>query len=343
MSASFDLGPPTASPRSLFFKSQFSSVQWPPKSTSLTGQTAIITGSTSGLGLSASHQLLSFNLSTLILAVRSPQKGELIASQLRAQYPQANILVWPLEMESYDSIREFARRAEAELDRLDIVILNAGMQVKDFTLVSGTGHEKYIQVNYLSTMLLGILLLPVLKAKSPSGHPGRLSIVNSGTARGATIAKPPKDSPLLSVFDDPSRPWDSVERYAVSKLLGHLFIINLVQYVNADDVIVNLVDPGLVKDTNLQGSAPWLIRVIFYGFKAVFGRKLEVGASTYVDAVVVKGRESHGCFVSHWEVSSFAAFVYTPEGEAVRQQLWKETMAEFEFAGVQNILEGLKK
>ncbi len=39
----------------------------------------------------------------------------------------------------------------------------------------------------------------------------------------------------------------------------------------------------------------------------------------------------------------FAAFVYTPEGEAIREQLWKETMAEFEFAEIQKKLDGLKK
>lgn len=42
-------------------------------------------------------------------------------------------------------------------------------------------------------------------------------------------------------------------------------------------------------------------------------------------------------------LSSFAAFVYTPEGEAARETLWQETMAEFKFAGVQRILNGLKK
>jgi NAD(P)-dependent dehydrogenase (short-subunit alcohol dehydrogenase family) len=91
-------------------------------------------------------------------------------------------------MESYDSIQAFARRADAELSSLDIAILNAGMQAADFNIIPSTGHEKLIQVNYLSTMLLGILLLPLLKANSPLG-PGRLTIINSGTARGATISE----------------------------------------------------------------------------------------------------------------------------------------------------------
>lgn len=327
----------------MFLKSQFwASVQWPPEDTNFEGKVAIVTGSTSGLGLDASRQLLSFGLSGLIIAVRSTEKGEQVASKFRAQYPKANIQVWSLEMESYDSIETFSRRADAEISRLDIAILNAATQTAQFSMVTSTGHEKLVQVNYLSTMLLVVLLLPVLKTKSPPGKPGRLTIVSSGTARGATISEP-KGTPILPALDDKLRPWNPVERYAVSKLLGHLFMVNLVRYVSADDVVVNLVDPGLVKGTNLQRGAPLLLGAFFFCFKAVLGRTVTVGASTYVDAAVIKGKETHGCYVADWKISPFAAFVYTPEGEAIREQLWEETMAEFEFAGVQRILGDLKK
>ncbi|KAH7000600.1 hypothetical protein EDB80DRAFT_649763 [Ilyonectria destructans] len=340
MSASFNLGPPKESPRTLFLKAQFcTSPQLPPTDTNLEGQVAIVTGSTSGLGLEASRQLLSFGLSGLIMAVRSVEKGEQVASQLRAQYPKANIQVWSLEMESYDSIQAFARRAEL-ISRLDMAILNAGTQIADFTIVPTTGHEKLVQVNYLSTMLLAILLLPVLKAKSPPSRPGRLSIVSSGSTRGATMSQP-NDESVLSALDNPQH-WDPFKRYPVSKLLGHLFMVNLVRYVNADDVIINLVDPGLVKGTDLQRGAPLLLAVFFYCFKAILGRTVPVGASTYVDATVVKGKETHGCNVANWVVSPFARFVYTPDGESIRENLWKETIAELEFAGVRGILDGLK-
>lgn len=39
---------------------------------------------------------------------------------------------------------------------------------------------------------------------------------------------------------------------------------------------------------------------------------------------------------------SFAAFVYTPEGAVVKEQLWKETMTELNFAKVQGVLDGMK-
>ncbi|KAF2498480.1 NAD(P)-binding protein [Lophium mytilinum] len=343
MSASLNLGPPKESARSRFLNSQFrASVQWPPKDTNIDGKVALVTGSSSGLGLEASRQLLSLGLSSLIIAVRSVEKGEQVASRFRTKFPEANIQVWPLEMESYESIQAFARRADTELSRLDMAILNAGTQMLEFSVVPATGHEKLVQVNYLSTMLLAVLLLPVLKAKSPAGEPGRLTIVSSGTARGATISEP-KNAPVLPVLDDESRPWSAFERYAVSKLLGHLFIINLERYVSADEVVVNLADPGLVSGTDLQSGAPLLWATFFYCLKAAMGRTLPVGASTYVDAAVVKGKESHGCYLADWSISPFAAFIYTPEGEAIREQLWKETMAEFEFAGVQRILDDLDK
>jgi NAD(P)-dependent dehydrogenase (short-subunit alcohol dehydrogenase family) len=303
MSASLDLGPPNQTPFSLFFTSQFQTpTQWPPKETNLEGKVAIVTGSTSGLGLEASRQLLTYGLSCLIMAVRSRNKGEQVAMTFRTEFPTANIQVWPLEMESYDSIQALARRAESELRRLDIVILNAGVQAADFTTIAETGHEKLIQVNYLSTMLLAILLLPVLKDRSVKGRPGRLTVVSSGTARGAVLSGP-EGAPILASLDDTSRPWKPVERYAASKLLGHLFITDLAQQVSPDDVVVNLVDPGLVKDTALQSFAPKVVVALFYVFKAIFGRSLTAGASTYVDAVAVKDRTSHGSLISNWKIS----------------------------------------
>ena len=166
-----------------------------------------MTGSTNGLGLEASRQLLSYQLSSLILTARSTTKGEQVAAELRAEYPQADIEVWFLEIESYDSIQAVARRA-AEIPRLEIAVLNAGMQTAAFMTLP-SGPERSVQVHYLSTMLLAMLLLPVLKAKRPArSQPGWLTIVSSGTARGATISFEPEDTPIqvLPILDDKSRP-----------------------------------------------------------------------------------------------------------------------------------------
>lgn len=80
-------------------------------------------------------------------------------------------------MEDYDSIRNFATECES-LARIDMVILNAGLQKTTFRRARTTGHELHVQINYISTALLTILLLPVLKAKRPPSDPPVLSIVS---------------------------------------------------------------------------------------------------------------------------------------------------------------------
>jgi NAD(P)-dependent dehydrogenase (short-subunit alcohol dehydrogenase family) len=182
----------------VFFRNQFcAKPQWPAPNTSLSGKTAIISGSNTGLGYEAALQLLGLQLSHLIMAVRSLNKGESAAVKLRQLYPKANVEVWKLDMSGYDSIQTFARRVESQLSRIDIVLLNAGVIRLNFTTLKSTGHEEQMQVNYLSTMLLTILLLPILKAKRlPNGQPARLTIVSAALTLAAKF--PERDfNPVL--------------------------------------------------------------------------------------------------------------------------------------------------
>jgi NAD(P)-dependent dehydrogenase (short-subunit alcohol dehydrogenase family) len=298
MSKSLELGDraPTSFLLTVFKSQLLPRPSGPPADTGLTGQVAIITGANSGIGYQASRHFLSLGLAHLILAVRSQERGESAATKLRTDYPDAKIEVWLLEMDSYPSIQAFCRRADAELARLDITILNAGIMPLEFTK-SETGHEEMLQVNYLSTFLLAILMLPICKSKAPLGAPGRLTIVSSGTALFAKLSNR-DERPFLASFDDPiTYPFNPQDRYFSSKALGHLFFVRMLEYLNADDVIVNLVEPGMIKGTNLHRDAKGAIEWVLAAWKGLLGRTLDDGAWTYVDAAVVKGKESHGCFI----------------------------------------------
>lgn len=298
-----DLAPLASSFWPIFLKSQLRhKAQLPPKDTNLSGKVAIITGGNQGLGFESARQFLSFRLSHLIITVRSEEKGKAAALKLQAEYPKSTINVWLLDMCSYESIQAFVKRVDRELPRLDIAILNAGRSKADFELIPSTGHEESLQVNYLSTILLAALLLPILKSKSPLGTPGRLSIVTSGTTLFTKFSNS-QQSPLLKSFDDiKTAPAPGIETYGATKLLCHMFLYKLVDYVSADDVIVNLVDPGMTRGTGLNRDVPKILTVLVVPVLGAMSRKVSDGASAYLDATVVKGKESHGCFLMDWEI-----------------------------------------
>ena len=148
-----------------------------------------------------------------------------------------------------------------------------------------------------------MLLLPTLKEERPKERPGRLTIVSSGLALTARFANQDAE-PLISSFDDPTG-WNmsvAADRYSTSKLLGQMFVVKLKDFVAPDDVVVNLVDPGFVRATALDRDAQGFLKIIISAMKLVLGRTLKAGAWTYIDAAVVKGKETHGSFLYNWKV-----------------------------------------
>ncbi|KAL4794275.1 hypothetical protein BDV19DRAFT_390335 [Aspergillus venezuelensis] len=307
----------------------------------LSTKTAIITGGTSGLGYECAAQLLLNNLSQLIITARNEAKGAEAVKSLRVRFPSATIEVWSLDMLDYESIRAFVEKCK-ELNRIDIVILNAGIVAGKFKINEKTKHEECFSVNYLSTALLSILLLPVFKAKRPSDkEPARLTLIGSGLALAATFAER-NAANILSAFDDPAF-FKSTERYNTTKLLLLVFVSKLSTFVDSADVIVNICDPGFVDTPGLDRDLLGFEQVMIGAFRGVVARSLRDGAWAYINAVVAKGARSHGGWVANWDVYPFPKIMYTPDGKTDGEKLWEETLDEFEWAGVRGILASMKR
>ncbi|RGP77531.1 short-chain dehydrogenase reductase family [Fusarium longipes] len=320
----------------VFIKNQFlTTIPLPTKQAypQVQNSVAVITGSNAGLGFEASKQLLSLGLSRLVMGVRNIEKGTEAAKKLQHVSPEAKIDVWQLDMTSYASIKDFAEKCELELSQVDFIILNAGLSPSKFEIVKETGHEVGVQVNHISTALLTLLLIPILKKKTTNHAPPRIVTVNSLTAHLCKF--PNRDQrPLLKSFDDPDMPWNSGERYGVSKLLNQLFLSRLCEKVNADEVTINMVDPGLTSGTNLGGhrEASGVAAVFARAFFSLTGRPLDRGAASYTNAVYGHGKESHGCFLMSCKVAPLAGWFYT-HGHILVDQVWNETLDELRTAG----------
>ncbi|KAI5867517.1 retinol dehydrogenase 12 [Durotheca rogersii] len=344
--AEFNVTPEQRASQGAFFRRQLFSK--PPhtsrREVDLAGKTAIVTGSNTGIGLECSRQLLGLGVSKLILAVRSEAKGEAAKKVLvgKKAGTTQTVEVWKLDLSSYKSVSDFVVKTQT-LDRLDIVVHNAGVVKVEQEINRSTGHDEVIQVNYLSTALLTILLLPVLKEKNSRQKPGRLVIVSSDVASWAQF-KEKTSNPLLPAFDT-NQFFDGQDRYYTSKLLGQIFLSELERHVpSSGGVVVNCANPGLCygsglnRDSNGTGAG-----LIFGAFKRVVGRSCAAGAWSLTNAAVKHGEESHCKYIEEGKLQPMSPLVYTDEGKQIAKLLWKETMDELAFAKVDDIIEGLSK
>ncbi|KAK5713545.1 hypothetical protein LTR15_011245 [Elasticomyces elasticus] len=340
--ASITLPPDPRTQLKRFIEMQFRvKAKRPPQSLSFAGRTVVITGGYIGIGLACASEMLDHHLDHLVIAVRNVEKGELAAISLRQAHPNAKIEVWQLDMLDYGSIQAFARRC-ATLAHLDIAILNAAVSgTPTFNINPSSGHEETIQVNFLSTALLGTLLLPTLAKSGKSGQPGRLTAVASATAFTSPFAN--KDAnPLLPTFDRLEGAWNipaMSERYAVSKLLLMMFMLSLSEKVSPRDVVINMVEPGFTAGTGLQRHAKGVAVRTALKLLNLAAHTPEHAAWTYIDATSVKSTESHGSFLMNYRIFPFPNVMYTPSGRQATDRLWVETMKELEFAGVRQIIE----
>lgn len=154
-------------------------VSLPPPDHDFTGQTVVITGANTGLGLEAARHMLKLNASHLILGVRNLSKGQSAKEELQESTGKATpIDIFHLDMEDYESVNAFAASVSSALPRVDVAILNAGKMSQEFYIAEK--DESTITVNVVSTMLLALLLLPKLRASAQDGRPTpRLVIVAS--------------------------------------------------------------------------------------------------------------------------------------------------------------------
>lgn len=302
MSSSDDLPSPAKTSLIGYIKSQHMTPLKPTESLNLSGKTGIIIGATSGIGRECSNILAGHNLSRLILGARDKQKAENVVKELKRLRTDVNIEAWHIDLLSYDSIVSFVHQCNS-LHRIDFVILSSAIVSPQYWMNHSTGHEKSLQVNYLSTCLIVFLLLPILKAKNCQDQPPHLTMVGTSLAYSVKFPRNNEET-ILSSLDDPAG-WNtsvSFERYKLSKLLLIMFLVKIKDYVDPKDLIINIADPGTVKNTALDRELPWIIRAVTNTLKIVIGRSLTAAAWAYVDAAVVKGAESHGSYIMNWQI-----------------------------------------
>ncbi len=202
----------------------------------LNGKTVIITGANSGIGKETALELARRN-ARVILACRSTERGEKAAEEIRRRSKNQNVVVRPLDLASFASIRTFVHSVVNEEKQLDVLVNNAGVFMLPLRRTKD-GVEMHFGVNYLGHFLLTNLLLDRLK-QAPSAR-----IVNVA----ADIPTWLGDINFEDINSESS--YNRVRSVAQSKLAVILSSQYLAQQLKQEGtkVTVNTVHPGIVRN-----------------------------------------------------------------------------------------------
>ncbi|KAF7359227.1 hypothetical protein MSAN_01264800 [Mycena sanguinolenta] len=219
----------------------------------LKGRVAIVTGGNTGLGYTTVLELARHG-AKVYMASRTQSTADAAIAAIKSDVPFAQIEFLAFDLTSLSAARAAAKQLLEKEERLDILVLNAGVMAKPYELTvdgielqacNGTGH-----------FALTVPLLPLLRrtAAMPDSHVRVVTL----SSEGHRAAQSPNFSDLSGLNQ---RCATALNRYANSKLSNILFTNELQRRLAGTGIYCLSVHPGLVATNLYRGthaSYPWL-------------------------------------------------------------------------------------
>ncbi|MET8454544.1 SDR family NAD(P)-dependent oxidoreductase [Streptomyces sp. NPDC005209] len=206
------------------------------------GRVAVVTGANTGLGYETAKALAEHGAS-VVLAVRNIEKGMQAAARMTG-----DVTVQALDLTSLDSVRTAAAALHSRLDRIDLLINNAGVMYTP-KQTTADGFEMQFGTNHLGhfalTGLLLDLMLPV---------PGSRVVTVSSTGHRIQAA---------IHFDDLhwERSYSRAASYGQSKLANLMFTYELQRRLAAHGTTAAVAAHPGVSNTDLIRHTPAPLRL----------------------------------------------------------------------------------
>ncbi len=146
------------------------------------GKLAVVTGANSGTGKEAARRLAAAG-AHVVLAVRTPAKGDQARAEILAEHPNADLDVRRIDLADLASVARFADELIADGTPIDLLVNNAGVMAPPTRMTTADGFELQFGSNFLGPFALTVRLLPALLA-APAP---RVATMSSGTANYGRI------------------------------------------------------------------------------------------------------------------------------------------------------------
>nr|POF17503.1 short-chain dehydrogenase/reductase tropg [Quercus suber] len=273
-------------------------------------------------------------ISHLILACRNPEKGNAAAKSIRGQLSNGDtkVSVWQVDLDEFASVKAFCARIHSDLEHLDGLICNAGIELNEYA--SSEGLERTLTINVVSTFYIAAEVLPKLRETARLRRADtHLEIVGSCIHVFGPDNQLQVDGnrSILDALSD-EKVADMAQRYNLSKLMVHQCFNEFVKTSLVKDdgsknpVIMTLVNPGWCSTELARGRGQSTPERIMF---VVFGRTGEQGSRTLVHGIMAD-RKSHGCYLSECKIKQQSSYVRSPKGLALQQRLWNEMTKKIE-------------
>jgi len=229
------------------------------------GRVCLVTGATNGIGLCTAEALARLG-ARVIVHGRDRARVAAVERLISERSGNSEVSGVVADFSSLDDVRRMAAELGSRLERLDVLVNNAGgLSIERRT--TREGFEWHFGVNHLAPFLLTNLLLDRIRA----GERSRIVCVASNAHRRATLD-----------LDDLNfeRGYDGRAAYARSKLANVLFAAELARRLQGTGIAVNSLHPGVVATNLFDAMRPPLSWVV--GALKPFLLSAEEGAKTSV-------------------------------------------------------------
>ncbi|MEK6320084.1 MAG: SDR family oxidoreductase [Acidobacteriota bacterium] len=269
----------------------------------LTGKVCLITGANAGIGKETAAGLAGMG-ATVVMVCRDRERGEAAQREIKQSSGNDAVEFMVCDLASQNSIRQFAAEFNQRHERLDALVNNAGVVLRERSFTED-GVESTFAVNHLGYFLVTNMLLDVVKRSAPS------RIVNVAS----TAHKYGKIDISGWVA---GRDYSAFGAYANSKLANVLFTYELARRLEGTGVTANCLHPGAV-GTNLFRGLPGflqaLIKLVTMGPERGARTSIYLASSSEVEGVTgryfARSRQQKSSEASHneeaarrlWELS----------------------------------------
>ncbi|KAM7189905.1 hypothetical protein V8F33_009814 [Rhypophila sp. PSN 637] len=246
----------------------------------LYGRTAVVTGGVHGIGFEIARALAAAGAKVIIVGRKKEHADDAI-STVKSETPDADISWEECDLGKLSQVQSVFSKLRDSLDRLDILVLSAGINARPFDL-DADGIDRHFGVNYLGQYYATNQLWPLIRKTSnmPGATAPRVVSLSSEVHKAA-----PSDVQFKDMNEINNQNTGPTHLYGRTKLALLLFtkfgLVDKVIKPNSDNIYALAVHPGTV-NTGMQDqwkdAYPGITgQLISWAMKSV-GRSPEQGA-----------------------------------------------------------------